>query len=97
MLEFISREQRQVETRLRLERYTQRIILVLAALALAVLYIVPRPAELRANALDALERMAVVTFFLAFAWRRLSSRSKEIRRELDGYLKDLEAEKQVSS
>jgi hypothetical protein len=90
MLEFVSREHRQAETRLRFERYSQRLVLILAAVALLVLLFAPRPINLRENSLDALERMAILTAFLAFAWRRAKSRSGEIRRELEHYLKDLE-------
>lgn len=91
MLEFISREYRQAETRLRYERSIQRLRLVLLAVALLVLLFSPRPIDLRDNSLDALERMAILTAFLAFAWRRAKSRSKEVRRELERYLRDLEA------
>lgn len=90
MLEFIKREQRQVETRLRLERYSQRLMFVLAAVALLLALFGPKPANLRENAFDALWRTAIVTAFLAVAWRRAKSRSKEIHRELGQYLKDLE-------
>jgi len=90
MLEFVSREHCQAETRLRFERYSQRLVLILAAVALLVLLFAPRPINLRENSLDALERMAILTAFLAFAWRRAKSRSRDIQRELEHYLKDLE-------
>jgi hypothetical protein len=89
VLEFISREHRHVEARLRVERYSQRLIFALGAVALLVLILSPRPLDSRANAFDVLGRMAVVTAFLAFAWRRVKSRSLETRRELERYLEDL--------
>lgn len=89
MLEFISREHRHVETRLRFERYPQRLIFALGAVALLVLILSPRPLDSREAAFDILGRMTIVTAFLAFAWRRAKSRSREIRRELERYLEDL--------
>ncbi len=89
MLEFISREHRHVETRLRVERYSQRLIFGLGAVALLVLILSPRPLDSRADAFDVLGRMAIVTAFLAFAWRRVKSGSLETRRELERYLDDL--------
>ncbi len=89
MLDFISREHRHVEARLRVERYSQRLIFVLGAVALLLLILSPRPLDSRADAFDVLGRMAVVTAFLAFAWRRVKSRSLETRRELERYLNDL--------
>ncbi len=88
--EFISREYRQAETRVRFERHSLRLVFLLTAIALLILLFAPRPAGLREGALDALERMAVLTAFLAFAWRRAKSGSAEIHRELEHYLKDLE-------
>ena len=90
IVEFISREQRHAEIRLRFDSYSRRLTLTLAAVALLIVLLAPRPLNLRENALDALARMAVLTAFLALAWRRAKSRSSEIRRELEGYLKDLE-------
>ena len=90
MVEFISREYRQIETRLRFERYSQRIIFTLGAMILLLSIFGPRPLEHRANAFEMLGRMAIVTAFLAFAWRRAKSRSGELRDELERYLKDLE-------
>jgi hypothetical protein len=89
MLEFISREHRHVETRLRAERYSQRLIFALGAIALLVLILSPQPMDSRAESFDVLGRMAIVTLFLAFAWRRVKSRSLETRRELERYLNDL--------
>ena len=43
----------------------------------------------RESAYDALGRKAVVTAFLAVAWRKAKSRSAEIQRELEHYLDDL--------
>jgi hypothetical protein len=90
VLEFIKREHQQVETRLRLERFTLRFMLVLAAAALLLLIFNPRPLDLHENLFEPFGRMAVVTGFLALAWRRAKSRSREIRRELQSYLTDLE-------
>lgn len=92
MLEFISREHRHVETRLRCERYSRRLMLVLAGFALLLLILAPRPISVRENALDLLGRMIVLTAFLAVAWRKGKSRSGEIRGELERYLKDLSAQ-----
>jgi hypothetical protein len=91
MLEFISREHRLAGARLRFERYSRWLMLMLAAVAIVLLFLVPGPTGLRENALEALSRMAIVTAFLAVAWRRVRSRSRQIHTELDRYLKDLEA------
>lgn len=90
MIEFISRERDQLEMRARFDRYSQGLMILLAAVTLLLLIFAPRPINLRDNALDALQRVAIVTAFLAVAWRRAKSRFREIRRELDRYLKDLE-------
>ncbi len=90
ILEFVSREHRLVEVRVRLERYSQWVVFILASIALLILLFAPRPADLHKNALDALERMVILTAFLAFAWRRAKSRSAEIRNDLEGCLRDLE-------
>ncbi len=90
MLDFIKREHRQVENRLRIERYSKWLMFILATAALLVALFGPKPANLRENAFDAFWRTAVVTAFLAVAWRRAKSRSKELHRELGRYLKDLE-------
>ncbi len=90
VLEFISREHRQIETRLRFERYSQRLMIVLAIVALLLLVFAPRPAGAREGAMDVLVRMAIITSFLAVAWRRAKSRSKDVRSELERYLNDLE-------
>jgi len=89
MLEFISGERSQAETRVRLDGYSQGLMIVLAVVALLFLIFGPRPGGARENALDALQRMAMVVAFLGVAWRRARSRSKEVRRELDRYLQDL--------
>jgi hypothetical protein len=89
MLEYISREYRQVEMRLRFERYSKWIMLSLALAALLILILTPTPAEPRENAFDSLGRVAVVTAFLALAWSKARSRSAEIQRELERYLQDL--------
>lgn len=90
IIEFISRERDQLELRARLDRYSQGLMILLAAITLLLLIFAPHPINLRDNALDALQRMAIVTAFLAVAWRRAKSRSREVCRELDRYLKDLE-------
>ena len=89
LLEYISKEYRQLETRLRFERYSKWIMVLLAAVALLLLVFSPRPVEPRANAFDALGRVAVVTAFLALALRKAKSRTIEIQRELERYLQDL--------
>ncbi len=90
MVEFISRERDQLEMRARFDRYSQGFMILLAAVTLLLLIFAPHPINLRDNALDALQRMAIVTAFLAVAWRRAKSRSREASRELDRYLKDLQ-------
>jgi hypothetical protein len=89
MLEFISREHRQIESRLRFERYSRWFMLIVAAIVVLLSILAPRPGNLREGALDALQRMAIVTAFLAIAWRRAKSGSRETCRELERYLKDL--------
>jgi len=89
MMEFISREHRQIQSHVRLERYSQGVIFVLAALALLILVFARGPANVHEGSLDALQRMAIMTVFLAVAWRRAKSRSREIRSELEHYLNDL--------
>ncbi len=88
LLEFISREQRLVDMRLRIERYSQSIMLILAAVALLLQVFGPRPVNFNDDVL----RMGIVTAFLAVAWRRGKSRSHstELARELGGYVKDLQ-------
>ncbi|RPJ56902.1 MAG: hypothetical protein EHM23_22220 [Acidobacteria bacterium] len=87
LVQFISREQRLVDTRLQVERYSQAILLILAAVALFLQVFGPRPVDFRDDVL----RMGLVTAFLAVAWRKGKSRSHstEVARELSGYLKDL--------
>ncbi len=89
VVDFIRREQRQMETRVRFERWSQRLMVVLAGIALILVILGPSPAGTRERAFDALGKSAVVTAFLAVAWRRAKSRSKEVGRELERYLKDL--------
>ncbi len=87
LLQFISREHRLVDTRLQIERYSQGILLILAAVALFLQVFGPRPVDFRDDVL----RMAIVTVFLAVAWQKGKSRShsNELAHELSGYLKDL--------
>ena len=91
ILDFISKEHRHVETRLQVERYSQAVMLILAAVAILLVIFSPSPKEFIDSAADSLWRMAVATAFLAVAWRRVRSRSQsvEIHRELEGFLKDL--------
>ncbi len=91
LLEFISREHRLAESRLRFERYSRWTMVTLAAVTLVLLFFIPRPAGLRENALEALARMAIVTAFLAVAWRRVKSKSRQTHSELERYLEDLRA------
>jgi hypothetical protein len=88
MSEFISREHRQVEWRLRAERYSQAVVFVLVTMTLLVLFFAPTSTNLK----EVFLRMVIVTAFLAFAWRRTktSPRLRETRRELEGYLKDID-------
>ena len=90
LVDFISSEYRQIESRLRFERYSQRFMLLLAAITLILMLLYPSPLNVRENAFDTLARMAVVTVFLAVAWRRTKTHSAEISSELKRYLKDLD-------
>jgi hypothetical protein len=90
VMEFISLERRHAQIRLRYESHSRRLTFALATVALLVLLLAPRPLSPREDALDSLWRMVILTAFLALAWRRARLRSAEIRRELEGYLKDLE-------
>ena len=90
MLEFIRQEHRQVEGRLWFERYSQCLMVIAAAAALLLAMFAPPPASLREGAYDALMRVAIVVAALTIAWRRAKSRSREMRRELESYLKDIE-------
>ncbi len=89
-IDFIKREHRQVQTRVRLELYSQRFMIVLGLIALLLLIFSPTPIIQRQNIFEPFCRMAVVTAFLALAWRRAKSRSKETCRELEHFLNDLE-------
>ena len=89
MIEFIKREHSQLAAHLRFERYSQWLMVGLAALALLLAIFGPRPVNPGENAYDALGKMAILTAFLAVAWRRVRSRSKEACRELERYLEDL--------
>ena len=90
MVEFIARENRQLESRMRMERYSQWLTGVLGSVTLILLLFYPTPAGGREKALETLFRMVIMTAFLAVAWRRAKSRSKEIHRELQRYLRDFE-------
>jgi hypothetical protein len=90
MLDYIKREHRLAENRLRFERYTQVLIYVLAAGALLLAVFGPNMATPRENAFDLLGRSAVVTAFLAVVWRRAKSRSRDVCRELERYLNELD-------
>jgi len=91
MLEYIARESRQLGVRLRLERYCRILMYTLGIITLAILALGPMPAAAREQALDACARMALATAFLTVAWRRAKSRSMEMRRELDRYVKELQS------
>lgn len=88
MLEFVRRERQNLERRLRFERMSHRVMLVMFCLSF-VLFLWPHGGDDKSLALGALGRMAVLTAFLAFAWWRARSRPKEQYRELDRYLEDL--------
>jgi hypothetical protein len=90
VLEYVKREHRMAETRLRFERYSQRFMVLLAGITLLLLIFDPKPVSLRENLIEPFGRMAIITAFLAVAWRRAKSQSKEIRSELERYLKDFE-------
>ena len=90
MLEYIARERRQLEIRLRLERYCRALLYGLGSLMLVILAFGSLPVATREMALETFARMALATSFLAFAWRRARSRSPEMQRELDRYLKELQ-------
>ncbi|MFB3904519.1 MAG: hypothetical protein ACE15E_13810 [Acidobacteriota bacterium] len=87
VLEYISREHRLVDTRLRIERYSQGLMLMLAALALLLQVFGPDPVDFRDNVI----RMGILTAFLAVAWGKgkARARSTELAHELSGYLRDL--------
>ncbi len=87
IVEFVSREHRLVDTRLQIERYSQAIMLVLAAVALILQVFGPGPVDAK----EAVLRMGIVTAFLAVAWQKGKSRSRsmELAHELSGYLRDL--------
>jgi hypothetical protein len=87
IVEFISRERRLVGTRLQIERYSQAIMLVLAATTLILQVFGPSPVDTTESVL----RMGILTAFLAVAWQKGKSRSRsvELARELSSYLKDL--------
>jgi len=90
MLDYIRREHRLAENRLRFERYTHGLMYVLAACALLLAVFGPNAVTPRENALDLLGRSGVVTAFLAVVWRRAKSRSRDVCRELERYRNDLE-------
>ena len=89
-LEFIKREHRQLQTKLRLETYSQRLMIVVGLVAVMLLFLNPTTALAREHIFDPFCRMAVLTAFLALAWRRAKSRSKETCRELESFLEELE-------
>jgi hypothetical protein len=91
ILAYVSKEHHHIQTRLQFERYSQTVMLTLAAIAIVLVIFSPQPAEYLDSASDSLWRMAVATAFLAVAWRRVRSRSQstEFRRELEGFLEDL--------
>jgi hypothetical protein len=89
MVDFIRREHSQLAAHLRFERFSQWLTVGLAVLALLLAIFGPRPVDPRESAYDALGKMAILTAFLAVAWRRAKSRSKEACREIERYLKDL--------
>jgi hypothetical protein len=89
MLDFVRREREQVLTRIRVERYSRVLMLGLFAAAVVVLAVRRPVVTPREGAFEALGTMAVMTAFLAFAWRRAKSRSREFSRVLDRYLRDL--------
>jgi hypothetical protein len=88
--EFIARERDQMKMRAGFDRFSQGLIVLLASATLLLLIFSPHPVNPRENALDTLQRMVIVTSFLAIAWRRTKSHAREVSLELERYLKDLE-------
>ncbi len=78
-----------MQHRIRLERYSRVVMLGLFLAAVFALAVNRPAATPRENAFEALGTMGVMTAFLAFAWRRAKSRSREFHRTLDRYLRDL--------
>jgi hypothetical protein len=89
MLEFARAERARLEARIRFDRYSRRILFLLAAAALFAAVVYPVTGVPREVATDSLVTMACVTAVLALAWRRAKSRYSEQHRELDGYLREL--------
>jgi hypothetical protein len=90
--EFIARERDQAAMRARFDRFSRGLMILLAAATLLLLLFSPGPINSRENALDTLQRMVIVTAFLAIAWRRAKSHAMEVSLELERYFKDLEKE-----
>jgi hypothetical protein len=90
MAEYIRKEHRLAATRLQLERYALWFMVSLAGITLLILIFDPKPVVLRQNLIEPFGRTAIVTAFLAVAWRRAKSQSGEIRSELERYVKELE-------
>jgi len=89
-LDFIRREHRHVQTRVRLERYSQRLMVILGLIALGLLVFVPVSIAGHQNLFEPFCRVAVLTAFLTLVWRRAKSRSRETCRELEHFLNELE-------
>ena len=90
MVEYIRKEHGLARTRMRFERYSQWCMALFAAITLLILIFDPKPVALRQNLIEPFGRMAIITSFLAVAWRRAKSQSKDISSELERYLVDLE-------
>jgi len=88
MRDFVHRETRNLERRLRFDRSSYRAMAVMFCLSL-VLFLWQQDGDPRAQALSTLGKTAVLTAFLAFAWWRARSRPKEQHQELDRCLKEL--------
>ena len=89
MVDFVRGEKAHVQHRIRLERYSRVLMLGLFLAAVFALAVNRPAATPREGAFEALGTMGVMTAFLAFAWRRAKSRSREFHRTLDRYLRDL--------
>ncbi len=89
MLDFVRREREQIQAHIRIERYSRILMFGLFAMAVLVLVAYRSSATPREKAFEALGTMGVMTAFLAFAWRRAKSPSREFNRVLDRYLRDL--------
>jgi hypothetical protein len=90
VLEFLGAELNLVEARLRLERYSQTIMLALALTSVLFLVFQPPPSDSTGYLLDRGASMTVLSVFLFLLWRRLrvTVDPRRLREELRGYMGD---------